>query len=166
MITFKKIKVMYIFLKQYAYRLQAEYQLWKRQEAYLENLRQVFKDYKSRYERASAEQRNLDRQRFLPKRNNCDHLKGGRFKMRSIVGDYNVSMHTFIDGSIKVWCNLCSAVWEPDKPGWKEALNMVKHSTNRPSSSEVVLWPIDPDSKIPVHPTLGKFYNAENFVNG
>ena len=65
----------------------------------------------------------------------CQHLKGGR--LRSGYKDYNVSCHTFINGETKIRCLSCRRVWTSKDPDGKEALLMVKNSTNARTSSEV-----------------------------
>ena len=76
----------------------------------------------------------------------CSHLKGqvGYRSAYPMRFDYNVSQHTFIDGSTQIKCNVCRwEVW--NKPEfslkWKEGLRMVDLSTNRASSAERILKP-------------------------
>lgn len=67
---------------------------------------------------------------------NCKHLKGTQ-SFRTAHRDYNVACHTFVDGRTKVWCmNGCGFVsWRGDE-NWKQALDMMEQTSNRPSSSE------------------------------
>jgi len=73
----------------------------------------------------------------------CPHLKGMRFlnmtgaRRPSVLEDYNVSFHRFINNRGRVICNYCKRVWWEGDPDWKDALNMVAKSNNKPSSSEI-----------------------------
>jgi hypothetical protein len=76
--------------------------------------------------------------RTLKAEDKCSHRKGdGKVGSGAITTDYNVSMHTFPDASKRIRCNGCGKKWFPGKDGWKEAVEMVKQSTNIPSSSEI-----------------------------
>lgn len=57
-------------------------------------------------------------------------------------GDPALHQHTFIDGSVKIWCQLCGwTIWWrkglPVDPEWNRASALLELSTNRPSSSEI-----------------------------
>jgi len=71
------------------------------------------------------------------------HRKGGLHGPKSMVGDPNIHMHTFIGGDIKIWCGkgcgweIWSRPGQPLPDDWEKALAMVDLSTNSPSSSEV-----------------------------
>lgn len=84
----------------------------------------------------------------------CKHLKGGRTRLRTQIDDYAVYMHTFINGERVIKCQLCAAKWKIKDTieflyrygkqvanhtgiGWKEALQMLGKSSNKPSSSEI-----------------------------
>ena len=74
----------------------------------------------------------------------CQHLKGGS-RLKTVVKDYNMAMHTFPDGTVKIWCLLnCGFVSRgPGDSNWAEAKRMMDVSTNRASSSErssAILW--------------------------
>jgi len=89
----------------------------------------------------------------------CTHLKGGKEgpnRPRSARIDYAVSFHTFIDGRSYIKCLICSSKWKPGDTadflirrgqkvknhtglGWDQAWNMLKNSTNTPTTSEVVM---------------------------
>ena len=101
----------------------------------------------------------------LDKQRRCNHLKGSndpKLRMKSGGDDYMVYLHTFIDGSQQIKCNKCSMKWRPNDTreflvrngkkifnhtlgsngfpiGWEDALRMCALSSNKPSSSEVVL---------------------------
>lgn len=65
----------------------------------------------------------------------CGHRKGG--KLKGFSTDFNISDHTFIDGSRRVKClNNCGKVWSPGDADWKDALYMLGRTTNRRTSSE------------------------------
>ena len=53
--------------------------------------------------------------------------------------DFNVMMHTFIDGHQEIKCLTCYRVWKTGDTDFSEALKMVQNSSNRPSSSEMPL---------------------------
>jgi hypothetical protein len=84
----------------------------------------------------------------------CKHLKGGRSRLRTQIDDFAVYMHTFINGERVIKCQLCGAKWKANDTveflfrygkkvanhtaiGWKEALQMLAKSSNKPSSSEI-----------------------------
>ncbi len=87
----------------------------------------------------------------------CTHQKGTRANGQPIgdrrptrIPDYNVAKHTFIDRSTKIWC-MCGCGWHvwnnPDYSfKWQVGMDMVNHSTNRPSSGQRV-WPLTPNEK-------------------
>lgn len=59
------------------------------------------------------------------------------------VVDSAVHMHTFVDGSTKIWCGICNwTVWSKkgyQSPDWALGLALVDQSSNTPSSSEILL---------------------------
>lgn len=74
----------------------------------------------------------------------CPHLKGQRFlnmtgapRPAAPFRDYNASFHRMINNRARVICNYCKRTWWEGDADWSEALRMVQHSTNQPSSSEV-----------------------------
>jgi hypothetical protein len=84
----------------------------------------------------------------------CRHLKGAvssavvvngvTFIGKGMPGgfprkDYSVYLHTFPDGHPEIRCTICGKKWFKDSQDWKEALKMCEESTNRSSSSEIVL---------------------------
>ena len=70
----------------------------------------------------------------------CSHLKGANGPRQSRL-DYNVGMHTFINGETKIWClsNCGWNVW--NRPGWQFkwtiGMRMFQNSTNGKTSSKV-----------------------------
>jgi len=98
--------------------------------------------------RSGADQAMIDRQKA------CKHLKGGAFRMKTAAKDYAVYLHRFIDNTQYVKCFLCKMKWYLTDTqerivrggkvlvnhtgiGWREALQMMDDSTNKPSSSEI-----------------------------
>jgi len=81
----------------------------------------------------------------IPPQDICSHLKGkGPYVNPEtelgpglvIVKDYNVSLHTFVNGKRRIRCNRCGKiVWEGE-PEWNKFVEMVKCSSNCPSASE------------------------------
>lgn len=71
----------------------------------------------------------------------CNHIKGGKFRPRVGILDYNVTTHTFIDGRTRIQCVLCGTEAYSNS-GWDFKFawlrRMAESSTNRPSSSEQV----------------------------
>ena len=89
------------------------------------------------------------RKSFTPKEG-CHHIKGAaayRFGIDKCGAgpwatkhkDYNVSDHTFIDGTRVIKCLTCGIRWTKESPDWNKALYMVANSSNSRSSSEVPL---------------------------
>jgi len=81
-------------------------------------------------------------------------LKGGKHGPKSGVIDYNVGLHTYINGENIIKCNSCMMKWKVNdtieflvrggrkianhtKIGWQQAQAMLNQSTNTPTSSEV-----------------------------
>jgi hypothetical protein len=73
---------------------------------------------------------------FIKRGKDCDHLKGGRARHRFQREDFNVMLHTYIDGSKRIRCGSCGKVVRPADAEWDAWMKMVSESTNRPSSSE------------------------------
>lgn len=73
----------------------------------------------------------------------CKHLKGGT-SVKGVFKDYNMAMHTFPDGTVKIWCLLnCGFVSRPGDANWLTAKNLMASSTNKSSESErtsAILW--------------------------
>lgn len=69
----------------------------------------------------------------------CRHLKGGRFRRNCTIKDYILTHHRFIDGSERVWCQLCKKEFDPKAD---ETKRMLEESTNRMSSSEIPVRPV------------------------
>lgn len=69
------------------------------------------------------------------------HSKGGRIGIRGPVVYPNVHMHTFLDGSQRIWCGWCGYDAWNRKSGktanWDEAKALLEQSLNTPSSSEI-----------------------------
>lgn len=80
----------------------------------------------------AAEQIRRIRKRRSP--DDCDHSKGQQGPQTH--KDYALSDHTFIDGSRRIKCTVCGREWRPGQPHWAEALEMMRHSTNTPTSTE------------------------------
>ena len=95
--------------------------------------------YVPKYWRRTPEEHRVNRRRSVISPDKCDHIKGGPFRYRTHYIDYNVSMHTFSDGSVRIRCNGCGTKRYPDSPDWSEWVEMVQSSTNRPSSSEIAI---------------------------
>lgn len=83
----------------------------------------------------------------------CTHLKGGKLKGARM--DYAVGHHTFPDGATYIRCLICRMKWKKNDTrdhlirrgqkitnhtglSWLDAVNMLKSSTNTPTSSETV----------------------------
>jgi hypothetical protein len=101
-------------------------------------------------------------QKNVAKQQNCNHLKGGRYRDSSSKLDYHISQHVYIDGSQVVKCLLCSSKWSPTDTaeffirdggktkvfnwtgsGWRDSLAgrpsviyMLSHTTNKITRSE------------------------------
>lgn len=88
----------------------------------------------------------------LPPIGSCSHRKGmGPYKNpetefgvdqmfgRMHYKDYDVYLHTFPDGRQRIHCRRCNQNWFKGDPGWDEAVAMTEQSTNRASSSEILL---------------------------
>jgi len=90
----------------------------------------------------------------IERQSKCLHLKGGKFRNRNGVKDFAVYFHRFIDNTQYVKCFLCKMKWyQTDTAeviirggtarknhtgiGWREAVLMLRDSTNQPSSSEM-----------------------------
>lgn len=89
----------------------------------------------------------------IDKESICTHLKGG--KIKSPRTDYAVGHHTYPDNSSFIRCLICGAKWKkldtkeflvrrgkkvPNHTGlgWLDAIQMLKSSTNTPTSSITV----------------------------
>lgn len=89
----------------------------------------------------------------------CKHKKGGKLQRAGNV-DYSVFIHKYVDQTEVIKCQLCGMKWRKndtveflvrgDKKiknhtgiGWAEARQMVAQSSNRPSSTEIWLNPIE-----------------------
>ena len=85
----------------------------------------------------------------LKKQERCNHLKGQVGYRNVLVKDFNVNIHTFIDGKSRIKCLTCGwEVWNlPEfRFKWEQGMRMVGQSTNTPSSSEV-LSKVEPNKK-------------------
>ena len=84
----------------------------------------------------------------------CNHLKGGKNRIRTQAKDYAVYMHTYINAERVIRCFLCGMKWKikdtkeflfrngkkiPNhtKIGWDEACEMLGQTSNQNSSSEI-----------------------------
>ena len=131
MISFKRWSV---FFKQLIFGIKREYKAFLK----LEELRNVRNEYVPKYGLRTEQEHEIIRRnlrvKFDPK--NCDHLKGDPFKSR-FSRDYNMSLHTFPDGTRRVRCLSCGRKWFSADSNWLDALKMVNRSTNSPSGSEI-----------------------------
>jgi len=102
----------------------------------------------------------------------CSHLKGGRNRPYNAAKDYSIYLHTFIEGTKQIKCFICGMAWRekdtrehiyrdgrelrnptfnpPTNPGigWSDALEMLKSTSNKPSSSEQILSSNGPKSEV------------------
>jgi hypothetical protein len=99
-------------------------------------LREMARNYKPKHTPRTLEECQRVRDRIRKDPATCKHLKGGNLK--TIVRDFNLSHHTFIDGSQRIICNFCGKKWFKDSPDWNEAVKMFEQSTNMSSASEQV----------------------------
>ena len=95
--------------------------------------------YVPKYGKRTTEEHQTNRHHAVISPERCHHRKGGHFSNHRLLLDYNVSMHTFSDGSVRIRCNGCGTKRYPDSPDWSEWVEMVQSSTNRPSSSEIAI---------------------------
>ena len=100
-----------------------------------------FKDYVPRYYSRTVTDHDDIRRRIAINPAVCKHLKGGRFRRRNAVKDYNVSHHRFIDGTERIRCHSCGTKWFSTDANWNEALAMTEGSTNSPSL-EMPVWQV------------------------
>jgi hypothetical protein len=84
------------------------------------------------------------------KQERCKHKKGS-LGFWSLHSDYAVEHHRFIDGSERIRCILCSKFWTPTDPDWKQAVEMMENSTNRPQSSESIMFLVERDGAVVAH---------------
>lgn len=107
------------------------------------------------------------------RQHNCSHRKGGPWitKVPEIAGtyrklqvvfplppfmfDFNVSLHTFIDGHQEIKCMTCKRVWRTGDADFAQAMKMVENSSNKPSASE------HPFSESAVPETIVTFVDTE-----
>lgn len=106
---------------------------------------------------AIDEQRRRESEQFtiamIENQKRCKHLKGGKGRTRGQQRDPAVYAHTFTDGTEVIKCHLCRARWfrkdtveyldrngskipNWTKIGWREAMELMEDSSNKPSSSE------------------------------
>lgn len=86
----------------------------------------------------------------------CSHRKGATFslmipdinspdflkfepKLPAFKFDFCVLMHTFVNNVTIIKCMMCKREWHTGDPDFEEARQMVLASSNRPSSSEVLI---------------------------
>lgn len=112
--------------------LKAEFKGWKR----VRSLRSKFLKYVPKYITRSQGD-HVEIRKMIQPRPPCLHLKGGANRRYAAFADYNVSQHTFIDGTTRIICNSCRKKWFPESPDWEKAKEMVSFSSNSPSSSEI-----------------------------
>ncbi len=93
------------------------------------------KKYIPKYKTRTPEEHEINRRKAVIPPSRCTHLKGWRIK--GAYQDYNVTDHTFPDGSRRIRCNGCGTKWFPGQPGWDVAVLMMNTSTNTPTASEV-----------------------------
>ena len=128
-----------VILKREAREAQAEEDRQRQLEA---KAKQRDINAKSAYEDAQAKQAK------------CNHLKGGKNRIRTQAKDYNVYMHTYINAERIIRCCSCGMKWKirdtkeflyrngqkiPNytKIGWDEACEMLGQTSNQNSSSEI-----------------------------
>ena len=85
----------------------------------------------------------------------CTHQKGGKHPTPGVL-NYAVYHHTFTDQTVYIRCQICGMKWRkldtteflvrkgekvPNHTGigWTEAYKMLAHTTNTPTSSEVLM---------------------------
>lgn len=91
----------------------------------------------------------------IEQQKNCDHLKGGRNRSQTKQNpNYNISYHSFIDGTRRIRCHNCGMKWFKDDTreflirngkkipnhtglGWNDALFMQRNTSNTLSASEM-----------------------------
>lgn len=95
-------------------------------------------------------------QDLIRKQSACKHRKGNRIKGDKSAVDYSVYLHTFIDRSQYIKCQICGMKWfEQDtseflirkgrpipnhtKISWARAVEMFEESSNKASASEIPL---------------------------
>ena len=95
------------------------------------------------------------------KQRRCRHLKGGKLQ-RPGMSDFNVGMHTFVDGERVISCYSCGMKWKQKDTkeyllrdgkryrnhtglSFHDAFVMLQGSTNTESKSEIVMT-LDPDN--------------------
>jgi hypothetical protein len=115
-------------------------------EYYVRKAVEYADEFLEKFRKDRPDPNNFSAQNKAPHHAGCTHLKGrGGWKQKygSTSKDYNVHMHSFPDGKQKIWCGYgCGFVaWVGDS-NWQAGLDMMKQSTNSPSSSERVLWAI------------------------
>lgn len=109
-------------------------------------------------QKAKNEQRlrnmNLSKDELLAPQKSCRHLKGGKKRKKNQAEDFAVYPHRFVDGTLRIRCTICGAFWQEGDTketlrrrgkaiknhtglSWADACNMVEHSTNKYSCSEI-----------------------------
>jgi hypothetical protein len=108
----------------------------KQRKAFVE----YWKNYVPQYSRRTEAEHTACRRRATTSPSVCQHRKGFHRRPRSVVKDYNVSFHRFIDGTERIRCLSCGKKWFPSDADWQQALNMVEDSTNTRTASETPYW--------------------------
>lgn len=103
----------------------------------------------SRYGQRTVQEHAALREFITPKIGECPHLKN-HFKNgstrwprpKSISKDYNLSKHTFVDGTTRIRCLSCGQKWFKDDKDFKKMVDLHDNeSSNWASSSEYSpLW--------------------------
>lgn len=93
----------------------------------------------SAYERRTDKEHAEIRARIKVDPKDCNHAKGGPTWNSPYIGDYNLSLFTFIDGTQRIRCLTCGQKWFKGDKGWKEMYEKAQQrSTNKEGSSEQV----------------------------
>lgn len=99
-----------------------------------EKRKKEIQDELDKKQRAAAKYK-LDEMKRL--QDTCKHLKGNTGVLLQYTKDYNVIQHTMPDGRVVVKCAICGKEWSEAAGNLKEGFDMMRYSTNTPTSSEV-----------------------------
>ena len=133
MITWKEFK---LFIKNLQIAFKREFDSFLFRHKVLE----LRRNYVPKYSTRTPEEHQAIRDSIRKDPSTCKHLKGGYIQSLGHK-DFNVSFHTFCDGSRRIICNSCGKKWFKGQPDWEEALKMNEQSTNAASASEIVNQP-------------------------
>jgi hypothetical protein len=110
---------------------------WKYQQ-----LIRSLRSYVPKYWGRTEDEHTVIRRMVMADPKRCNHLKGGLYRPALSLRDFNVSLHTYIDGTQRIRCNGCGTKWFKGDADWDRALKMTEYSTNRQSSSEQVFYSV------------------------